>query len=162
MIGRFWPKPAFIFGLSFILVVGFVPPLFAKTEPKEVAKYKLNPAEIQKALNQAGLYTGSIDGIIGAKTRRAIREFQSQNGLLADGVCGPKTWEKLKTHLSGKFETSEKSQNTKQNQNQETGAAQDARSSTMIENGLADDLLRELEPRSRTQGKEDLRKRLIS
>ena len=56
-------------------------------------------AEIQKALTEAGFYKGAIDGIIGAKTRAAIRSFQEEHGLSVDGMVGPKTWEKLKAYL---------------------------------------------------------------
>jgi len=73
--------------------------IFAETALQKSESEKINPAEIQKALTQAGFYKGTIDGVIGKKTRVAIREFQTKNGLSADGVCGPKTWEKLKAHL---------------------------------------------------------------
>ena len=58
-----------------------------------------SPTEVQKALTEAGHYKGTVDGIIGAKTRAAIRSFQEENGLKADGLVGPKTWEKLKAYL---------------------------------------------------------------
>ena len=51
--------------------------------------------KIQTALKNAGLYTGNIDGKIGPKTKEAIKTFQSQNGLKADGVAGAQTWAKL-------------------------------------------------------------------
>lgn len=35
------------------------------------------------------------DGLCGAQTSNAIKEFQQKNGLMADSCCGPKTWEKL-------------------------------------------------------------------
>jgi peptidoglycan hydrolase-like protein with peptidoglycan-binding domain len=55
--------------------------------------------EIQQALKNAGFYTGSVDGNIGPKTKKAIEEFQAQNGLKADGKVGPKTWRALSAHL---------------------------------------------------------------
>ena len=36
------------------------------------------------------------DGIFGALTEEAVKEFQKANGLYPDGIVGPKTWEKLK------------------------------------------------------------------
>lgn len=36
-----------------------------------------------------------IDGIFGPLTEEAVIEFQKNNGLTADGIVGPKTWEKL-------------------------------------------------------------------
>lgn len=61
---------------------------------------KPSAEDIQKALKNAGLYTGSIDGKIGPKTKKAIEEFQSQNSLTADGKVGAKTWEKLGGYLT--------------------------------------------------------------
>lgn len=57
---------------------------------------KLTPKMIQSALKSAGFYSGSVDGKIGKNTRRAIREFQRNNGLKADGVVGRMTWSRLK------------------------------------------------------------------
>ncbi len=61
--------------------------------------FELPSISIQKALKSAGYYNGPIDGKIGPATRTAIRDFQSGHGLAVDGVCGRKTWEKLKTYL---------------------------------------------------------------
>ena len=38
-----------------------------------------------------GYYTGTIDGINGAKTKAAVKRFQSGHGLTADGIYGAKT-----------------------------------------------------------------------
>ena len=46
---------------------------------------------IQKVLKNLGYYTGSVDGIYGSKTRKAVTSFQKDCGLTADGICGPKT-----------------------------------------------------------------------
>ena len=35
------------------------------------------------------------DGKYGAKTEAAVKQFQKDHGLAADGVCGPKTWDAL-------------------------------------------------------------------
>ena len=35
------------------------------------------------------------DGIFGKNTLRALKDFQLINGLVSDGICGAKTWEKL-------------------------------------------------------------------
>ena len=46
---------------------------------------------IQQALKIKGLDPGDIDGIWGRNTSAAVRQFQSQQGLKADGVVGPQT-----------------------------------------------------------------------
>ncbi|MDD5679827.1 MAG: peptidoglycan-binding domain-containing protein [Candidatus Omnitrophica bacterium] len=69
-------------------------------KPAAVSLVKPTVEEIQKALKNANLYEGKIDGVLGAKTRKAIIDFQTKNSLKADGKVGPKTWEKLKTYLS--------------------------------------------------------------
>ena len=61
--------------------------------------FELPSVSIQQALKRAGYYNGTVDGKIGPATRSAIRDFQSANGLQADGICGKKTWGLLKTHL---------------------------------------------------------------
>lgn len=47
--------------------------------------------QIQTKLKAAGYYTGAVDGIFGAKTRDAVKAFQRDCGLTADGIAGPKT-----------------------------------------------------------------------
>ncbi len=69
-----------------------------KTSAVSVAKPSVE--EIQKALKNAGLYQGKIDGILGSKTKKAIVDFQTQNNLKPDGKVGPKTWDKLKGYLN--------------------------------------------------------------
>jgi len=50
---------------------------------------------LQQGLYQLGYDPGGVDGIFGANTERAVKEFQTNNGLPADGVVGPKTWTAL-------------------------------------------------------------------
>lgn len=61
--------------------------------------FEVPAADIQRALKAAGYFDGEIDGEIGSGSREAIRRFQQDNGLHADGVVGKRTWEKLKAHL---------------------------------------------------------------
>ncbi|MCI0680753.1 MAG: Ig-like domain-containing protein [Gemmataceae bacterium] len=46
---------------------------------------------LQKALKKVGYDPGPIDGIMGPKTSTALKQFQKDNGLAADGVAGPAT-----------------------------------------------------------------------
>jgi hypothetical protein len=48
-------------------------------------------AALQVALHTHGLYSGTIDGIRGPATRRAVRAFQRRSGLSIDGIAGPRT-----------------------------------------------------------------------
>jgi Transglycosylase SLT domain/Putative peptidoglycan binding domain len=50
---------------------------------------------LQVALKTRGFYDGSIDGIAGPLTARAVRGFQRHAGLTVDGVAGPLTRAKL-------------------------------------------------------------------
>ena len=59
--------------------------------------FELPAAAIQHALKGAGYYQGTIDGKVGSRTKEAIRNFQKDQGLEADGVCGRQTWAKLKS-----------------------------------------------------------------
>jgi N-acetylmuramoyl-L-alanine amidase len=43
---------------------------------------------------------GTIDGIYGNNTLKAVKEFQKDNGLSVDGIVGNKTWSKLKGVIS--------------------------------------------------------------
>ena len=47
--------------------------------------------EIQKRLKSWGYYTGDVDGVFGSRTEKAVRWFQSKNGLTVDGKVGQQT-----------------------------------------------------------------------
>ena len=44
---------------------------------------------LQQALNALGFACGEVDGIFGAFTERALREFQRNAGVATDGIVGP-------------------------------------------------------------------------
>jgi N-acetylmuramoyl-L-alanine amidase len=47
--------------------------------------------DLQMRLARLGFDPGRIDGIFGPDTARALHDFQSNCGLVVDGVCGPTT-----------------------------------------------------------------------
>ena len=56
---------------------------------------------IQKKLKELGYYKGAVDGVYGANTLNAVKTFQKNCGLKADGVAGPKTIRYLGLEGSG-------------------------------------------------------------
>lgn len=59
--------------------------------------FELPATAIQRALKNAGYYQGPVDGKVGSGTKQAIRDFQRDQGLMTDGVCGRQTWARLKS-----------------------------------------------------------------
>ena len=85
-------KTCLALAVVFALNIAFI--LFA--QQAEAVTYKQGSTgsvvtQIQQKLYNWGYYTGSVDGVYGAKTTEAVKYFQRKNGLTADGKCGPKT-----------------------------------------------------------------------
>ena len=62
------------------------------SKPWPMADRPLKPSEIsdlQSALRQAGYDTGDVDGVLGRQTIAAVRAFQQDRGLVADGYATP-------------------------------------------------------------------------
>lgn len=64
--------------------------------PTDAASYKRGSygeavSTIQQTLKKWGYYTSEVDGIYGSRTEKAVRYFQSKNGLNVDGIAGQKT-----------------------------------------------------------------------
>ncbi|MFZ5803024.1 MAG: peptidoglycan-binding protein [Candidatus Omnitrophota bacterium] len=55
--------------------------------------------KIQTALRRAGFSPGPVDGQFGPATLKAVEGFQKAKGLSADGIVGPKTWDRLRRYL---------------------------------------------------------------
>jgi peptidoglycan hydrolase-like protein with peptidoglycan-binding domain len=93
--------------------------------PKQFIKFPSNK-DIQVALKNAGLYDGEIDGQIGTKTRKAIKEFQKQNDLEVDGVVGKNTWEVLGKYyyISDETASESKAKDTEEKETKEEVAVQ--------------------------------------
>ena len=79
---------AVLLSLSMVLV--------ALAPAVEAASYKKGSSgavvtQIQTKLKSWGYYTGTVDGIYGSGTERAVRAFQQKNGLTVDGKAGDQT-----------------------------------------------------------------------
>lgn len=60
---------------------------------------KSSVKQVQVALQNAGYDPGAIDGLMGSRSRKAIRDFQRDNGLEITGKIDKATWEKLRIYL---------------------------------------------------------------
>lgn len=70
-----------------------------------VLKYGSKGAEVknlQSQLNKLG-FRLTIDGEYGPATSRAVSDFQEQNNLKMDGVCGSKTQEFIALRINAKI-----------------------------------------------------------
>ncbi len=59
----------------------------------------------QVLLNEHGINT-SIDGVFGSGTEKSVKQFQSDNGLIADGIVGKSTWASLESKSETSVEVS--------------------------------------------------------
>jgi len=88
-------KASVIAVLAVFLFVGTLAIYSASTAGAEaLSKYGSRGEEvrqIQARLKKWGYYKGEVDGIYGPLTVQAVRYFQSKNGLVVDGIAGPKT-----------------------------------------------------------------------
>lgn len=67
-------------------------------------------SQMQQRLQDLGYYSGDVDGVFGSETKTAVISFQSDQGLMADGVVGTATLQAIKT-FRGERETSRRSIN---------------------------------------------------
>lgn len=86
-----WQIIAIILINAFVIaIIGFAS---AKSSPT-LSRFGSRGEEVRKVqtkLKSLGLYTGSVDGIYGTATQKAVRQFQKNCGITADGIAGPKT-----------------------------------------------------------------------
>ena len=81
---------AVIFALNIVIILLFQMFLTAAAAYKRGDRGSM-VTSIQQKLSQWGYYSGSIDGIFGAETQKAVRAFQKKNGLTVDGIVGKAT-----------------------------------------------------------------------
>ena len=60
-----------------------------------------NVQQLQTQLKSMGFDPGKVDGVMGPRTKSAIKEFQKANGLTADGIVGPQTATVLSAAMGG-------------------------------------------------------------
>ena len=60
----------------------------------------------QDDLNTLGYRTGGLDGVFGAQTYTAVRNYQRSRGLAVDGIIGCNTWRSLQENVVGTGATS--------------------------------------------------------
>ena len=60
-------------------------PIQAKWPAEDLPMSRDQRIELQEILNSQGFDAGVVDGIIGTKTREAIRGYQKAHSLAADG-----------------------------------------------------------------------------
>ena len=63
-------------------------------------------SQLQEDLKALGYYYAEITGNVGSKTEAAIKEFQRDHGLTADGVAGPRTLDAIEAALGGSSSSS--------------------------------------------------------
>ena len=68
-------------------------PILRRGSTGENVKY------LQRLLNQVS-FSLITDGIFGARTEAAVKEFQKSHNLVVDGIVGPKTWSALYFELN--------------------------------------------------------------
>ena len=77
-------------------------PAFAKRYFQRGAAFTLeNAMEVQELLSKMGLYSSDIDGVLGRKSREAVRAFQTLYGLPADGYANAPLLHFMRLVLSG-------------------------------------------------------------
>ena len=60
---------------------------------------------IQEALDELGYYDGEKSGRYGRLTKEAVRQFQRDNDISADGIAGPKTIAKLREEINNEYDS---------------------------------------------------------
>lgn len=76
-------------------------PVLLLAAPPACAAGDARVAALQVALRARGFYAGTIDGVPGPQTARAVRRLQRRKHLAVDGVAGARTLRVLRRHELG-------------------------------------------------------------
>lgn len=98
--------------VAITLIVVLSTTIFANAATVKVGSRGTVVKTIQTKLKRWGYYTGSVDGVFGAKTKSAVQLFQRKNGLTADGIVGNATAKAMGVTLSGTTTSSNNSNTT--------------------------------------------------
>jgi N-acetylmuramoyl-L-alanine amidase len=92
-----WSKKAVTTLLAAFMAVAFIFPADSLAAT-QIQRGSVNGDvwDLQYRLQMLGYYNGKVDGIYGANTSKAVRQFQKAYGLQIDGITGPNTWRVLK------------------------------------------------------------------
>jgi hypothetical protein len=77
-------------GTRFLALLGAIAAV-SLAAPATASAGSADVAALQVAMSALGLYPHAVDGVTGPWTQDAVRTFQSQHGLAADGVAGAQT-----------------------------------------------------------------------
>jgi lytic murein transglycosylase len=89
--------------LAYALGVGLLADRFAgkpplvRPWPQETPLSLVDRMTAQRALASLGFDPGAADGLVGLKTRQALRAWQKTRGLVADGYLSPEVVQRLKS-----------------------------------------------------------------
>lgn len=78
-----------------------VKPASATVKDEEnIIRVSAGAMAVQQALKKTGYYTGVVDGKAGPATKKAIENFQKDQGLKVDGIVGQQTWDRLRARAN--------------------------------------------------------------
>ncbi|MCE7791897.1 peptidoglycan-binding protein [Salipaludibacillus sp. CUR1] len=75
---------------------------------------------LQEDLHRLGYYRAALDGIFGPLTHQAVKDFQTAENILADGLAGPQTYGALHLAAQAQTVTGEPEQNEENSKEENT------------------------------------------
>lgn len=98
-----WKKFSSQTAMGFLMVALSLSVLSAAGEAMAAEKVGSKEAKvvaIQRCLKDKGYLKGKVDGYFGPMTKKAVTSYQKANNLIADGIVGTRTAQKLNSHCS--------------------------------------------------------------